>query len=248
MLLGKVIVLKNITHFHELDEAKTHFIATLSHELKTPISAIKLSVQLLDDKRIGDLNPEQKQLLGNIRDDAGRLLRITGELLDMAKVETGNINFNLRPADAAELVNYAVQALQFTAQQQEVILEMKIDNGLPPVMADAEKTAWVLTNLVSNAIRYSPKGGQVLISVTPGKNGLVFSVKDQGKGIDPRYATRIFERYFQVPGSDRQNGGTGLGLAISKEFIEVQGGTIQLESAWGEGSNFIFTLPLAQEK
>ncbi|HVW15319.1 MAG TPA: ATP-binding protein [Mucilaginibacter sp.] len=245
-LIGQVIILKNITEFQQLDEAKTNFIATISHELKTPISSIKMSLKLLEDKRIGEINPEQKQLLENIDDDSRRLLQITGELLDMAQVETGKLHLNFGSTHPKNIVDYAVKAVKFTADQKEVALKVDCDDSLPEVRADLDKTTWVLINLLSNAIKYSPERSQVGLVVKKLKGDDVeFSVTDHGQGIESRYLSRIFERYFKVPGSKGEQSGTGLGLAIAKDFIEAQSGKIAVESELGEGSRFYFTLKKA---
>jgi len=242
-VIGKVIILKNITEYQQLDEAKTNFIATISHELKTPISSIKMSLKLLEDKRIGDMNTEQKQLLGNIDDDARRLLQITGELLDMAQVETGKLNLNFGSTHPKNIVDYAVKAVKFTAEQKEVALKVNCDDSLPEVRADLDKTTWVLINLLSNAIKYSPERSEVVLNVKKTKGDEIeFSVTDHGQGIESKYLSRIFERYFKVPGSKGEHSGTGLGLAIAKDFIEAQSGKIGVESEMGEGSKFYFTL------
>ncbi|PSR53798.1 PAS domain-containing sensor histidine kinase [Adhaeribacter arboris] len=247
-VIGQVIILKNITQFRELDLAKTNFIATISHELKTPISSIKMSLKLLRDERVGSVNPEQQKLLEHITEDSDRLLRITGELLNLAQVETGNIQLHCRQTLPKEIIQYAVQAIRFQAEQKQVKLETNIPNELPPVNSDLEKTAWVLVNFLSNAIRYSPEQASIIISagyVTSASNRFVrFSVQDFGRGIDARYKDRIFDKFFQVPDADSIKGGTGLGLAISKEFITAQGGAIWVESELGEGSVFSFSLPV----
>ncbi len=243
--VGTVIVLKNITSFHELDEAKTNFIATISHELKTPISAIKMSLKLLEDQRIGELNSEQKDLLNNIADDSNRLLKITGELLDLAQVETGNIQLNFLQTNPVAIVNYAIDAVKVSASQKEVNLNLKIEDNLPLVNADLEKTAWVLVNFLSNAIRYSYQKSIVDIEIVLRNQQIYFSVQDHGKGIEPQYISRLFDRFFQVPTDGQNKSGTGLGLAISKDFIEAQQGEIFVESEIGTGSKFGFWLPVA---
>jgi PAS domain S-box-containing protein len=238
--IGYVIILKNITLFKELDTAKTNFIATVSHELKTPISAIKLSLQLLTKKGAGALNDEQLQLLESIEDDANRLLKITGELLNMTQVETGNIQLNIKKNRPEEMVQYAVDAVSFLAERKKINLVTDIAASLPEVNADSDKTAWVLVNFLTNAIRYSPEDSTIKVLVRQKEDTVSFSVIDSGVGIDERYLGKIFDRYFQVPGSAKT--GTGLGLAISKEFIEAQNGTKGVESKVGSGSCFYFTL------
>ncbi|MDR3695213.1 ATP-binding protein [Mucilaginibacter sp.] len=242
-VIGKVIILKNITEFQQLDDAKTNFIATISHELKTPISSIKMSLKLLEDDRIGAVNPEQRQLLENIEEDARRLLQITGELLDMAQVETGKLQLNFGKTHPLNIVDYAVKALKTTAEQKQVIINVQCDQGLPDVQADLDKTTWVLINLLSNAIKYSHEKSVVDLVVKIYKaDEIEFSVQDHGRGIDQRYLSRIFDRYFKVPGATTEQTGTGLGLAIAKDFIEAQAGKIGVESEIGEGSRFYFTL------
>lgn len=242
--IGHVIILQNITPFKELDSAKTNFIATISHELKTPISAIKMGLQLLEDERIGKVNEEQGRLISGIKDDSERLLKITGELLNLSQVETGNIQLSMQQSDPGKIVDYAREAVKMQAEQKQISIHYDIGDNITHVKADIEKTAWVLINLLTNAIRYSNENGSIHIGVKALGNEVEFSVKDSGRGIDSRYTAKIFDRYFQVPGSNRS--GTGLGLAISKEFIEAQEGSIGVESNLGEGSRFYFRLKQAK--
>lgn len=242
-LIGNVILLQNITPYKELDFAKTNFIATVSHELKTPISSIKMSLQLLENKQVGDLNEEQQSLVQSIKDDAGRLLKITGELLNMTQVETGSIQMSARSIAPDSITDYAISANKVGAENKQIKLQASLPADIANVLADEEKTAWVLTNLVSNAIRYSYENSIVLISVTTDADKIKFSVTDSGQGIAPEYIDKIFDRYFRIPGTRKE--GTGLGLSISKEFIEAQGGSIFVKSEFGAGSTFSFTLPKA---
>ncbi|MGJ1268366.1 ATP-binding protein [Sphingobacterium spiritivorum] len=241
-LIGYVIMLKNITPFKELDFAKTNFIATVSHELKTPISSIKMSLNILAHERTGTLTNEQQQLLESIGDDSERLLKITSELLNMSQVETGNIQLNMQANDPLEILKYAVDTTRIPAEQKGLSIIQQVQPDLPFIQVDAEKTAWVLTNFITNAIRYSSDHNEVIVSLYKEQDRLVFAVQDFGRGIDSRYQDRIFERYFQIPGSAKS--GTGLGLAISKDFIENQSGKIGVESKPGLGSTFYFSFPV----
>ena len=242
---GRVYILRNITEFKERDEAKTNFIATISHELKTPIAAIKMSLKLLKDKRVGDLNDQQSELIDHINEDSERLLKITSELLDLSQVETGNIILNFIASDPLEIVNYALNAVKFQADQKGITLQVDSPKHLPKVQVDVEKTAWVLVNFLSNALRYSSEKSKVIINLSEKDNQVLFSVRDFGKGIEEQYRRRLFERYFQVPTDGQNKSGSGLGLAISKDFIEAQNGRIWVESEIGEGSTFGFGLPAA---
>lgn len=243
---GSVYILKNITQFKELDEAKTNFIATVSHELKTPLSSIKMSLKLLKDDRVGTMNEEQTELVENIKEDSDRLLKITSELLDLSQAETGNLKLTFALTKPQEIVQYAIDAVKFQAEQKSIQLELNCNNNLPKVNADIQKTAWVMVNFLSNALRYSSEKSKVVIHVLQKDKLIEFSVQDFGKGIDEKYQKRLFDRYFQVPTDGQNKSGSGLGLAISKDFIEAEQGKIWVESAIGEGSRFYFTLPVVE--
>ena len=241
---GTVIMLKNITEFHKLDVAKTTFISTISHELKTPISAILMSQQLLADNRVGGLNPEQKELSDSIRENGERLLSITGELLNMTQVESGALQLKPHITKPIELIDYAIKANQVQADKFHINIEVEYPKDkISKLYVDSEKIAWVLTNLLSNAIRYSPENGRVIIGAEQqDKHNVTMFVRDFGRGIDPRYHDSIFERYFRVPGTKIQ--GSGLGLSISRDFVEAHNGTLTVESELGKGSKFVVTLPV----
>jgi PAS domain S-box-containing protein len=242
-VIGQVIVLRNITPFHELNEAKTNFIATISHELKTPIASIKMSAQLLTDVRIGDVNKEQEELVKSITDDANRLLKITSELLNISQVETGHIQLKMEPVFPDIIIDNATNTVSALAQQKNITIRVHKNTNSHKIMTDPEKTAWVLTNFLTNAVKYSPEDGAIDLTTTVGDNSIAFSVADHGRGIEEKYISRIFDRYFKVPGTPEKVG-TGLGLSISREFIEAQGGKIWVNSRLGEGSTFGFSLPL----
>ena len=251
--VGDVILLKNITEFKELDSAKTTFISTISHELKkrqyffatashelkTPISAILMSLKLLEDKRIGDMNDEQIALAGSIRESSDRLLEITGELLKMTQVEAGKLQLNPKITKPIELIDYAIKANRVQAERFNCHIEVEYPEKISKLFVDSEKIAWVLTNLLSNAIHYTPENGRIVIGAHQVDKKVEIFVQDFGKGIDPRYHQSIFDRYFRVPGTKVQ--GSGLGLAISKDFVEAHGGTIRVDSEVGKGSTFVIT-------
>ncbi|CAM4192872.1 histidine kinase dimerization/phospho-acceptor domain-containing protein [Flavobacterium weaverense] len=238
--IGDVIILRNITVFKELDFAKTNFIATVSHELKTPISSIKMSLQILEKEDTGKMNEDQKQLITSIKEDSERLLKITGELLDLSQVETGNIHLTIENSNPYEIVNYAIAAAKVKADQKAINIIIDAEENLPFVKADNDKTAWVLINFLTNAITYSSENSKIIIKVKKENSTILFEVIDRGKGIDDHYKNRVFDKYFQIPGSHKL--GTGLGLAISKEFIEAQNGIIGVQSELGLGSTFSIRL------
>jgi NtrC-family two-component system sensor histidine kinase KinB len=238
--IGQVIMLRNITPFKELDLAKTHFLGTVSHEFKTPISSIQMGLQLLENNKIGNLNDEQKNLVKGIKEDSDRLLKITGELLNITQVESGSLQLNLQNSDVHTILDYALNANKAAADQKNISFRTKVQSGAESVLADSEKTAWILNNLISNAVRYSYENSIININITKENTKVKFAVADSGIGIEEKYISRIFDRYFRIPGSRKE--GTGLGLTISKQFAEAQGGAIYVESEYGAGSEFSFTL------
>ncbi|AEE54292.1 sensor histidine kinase [Haliscomenobacter hydrossis] len=242
---GIVFVLKNITTFLEKDVAKTNFLATISHELKTPISGIKLGLQLLENPKTGALNSDQLQLLQDIKYDSDRLLRITSELLNMTQLETGKIDIKLEAIDPSELVGTALQALFPQTQEKKLQLSTQFAPNLPKVWCDPEKTIWVLINLLSNAIRHASESDRLTVSIESQGQQVLFSIQDQGPGIAPEFQEKIFEKYVKAPGS--KSTGTGLGLAISRDFVEAMGGKIGVNSQLGHGATFFFDLPQFQE-
>ncbi len=238
---GKVILLRNVTAHKELDFAKTNFIATVSHELKTPISSMKMGTQLLKNEKFGTLNEQQKELLKSIDEDGDRLLNITGELLNLSQAESGNIRLNIQDCNVSELIKKAISNNLVVAENKEIQIETDLlteENST--IKADFDKTIWVLNNFLTNAIKHSEVGKKIIIKTENISDKIKFSVQDFGKGIDSKYHSKVFDRYFQVP-EDFQNG-TGLGLAISKNFIEKQGGENGVLSRRNDGSIFYFVL------
>lgn len=245
-LSGLIILLKNVTKFTEMDAAKTHFIATISHELKTPLAATRLSLGLLKDKRIGQLNEDQADLIGDIEQATERLFTLTGEILQLSQIESGKIKINLQPVEIDDLVNYTLQAIKVSAEQKFLNVEANIAPDLPVFFADIDKIKWVVINFLTNAIRYAPQKSEIKLSIYPDADGIIFSVNDKGKGINEMYYLKIFEKYFQIPDAEGNTDkkGSGLGLAICREFIEAHKGEIWVESEVGKGATFFFWLPL----
>ncbi|MES2775889.1 MAG: ATP-binding protein [Bacteroidota bacterium] len=238
---NRVLVLKNITSFKELDVAKTNFISTISHELKTPLASSDFSLKLLEDERVSKLTTEQKELIVHLKEDNQRMLKILSELLNMSQAEAGRIQLNIEMVDPLVIVENAIQAVSGNAREKEITIINTSAKGLPAIEADADKTTWVLNNFLSNAIKYSYTGSTIEVNAGSESGRVIFSVKDSGPGIEASYLPRLFESYFQVPGSKEK--GTGLGLAISKEFVEAQQGRIWVTSEVGNGATFSFELP-----
>jgi two-component system, NtrC family, sensor histidine kinase KinB len=239
--IGYILLLKNITLFEERDVAKTNLIATVSHELKTPISSMNLSLKLLEDNRIGELNEEQKNLIISMRQQSVRLSKMVNELLDFSQTETGNIKLKISKVRPEDIIDLSVTAIMMLLSEKKIQLNLNVSDNLPDVKADLEKTVWVLVNLITNAMRFTPENGFINLGAETDKEFIKFSVKDEGPGISKEDQDKIFKRFVQV---GNKNKGTGLGLAISKEFVQAQGGKIIVESELGKGSTFSFYLPV----
>ena len=244
---GHILCLRNVSEFKKLDQMKSDFLATVSHELKTPLSSINLSLMLLRDERTA---PEERQrLAAGIGEETQRLLRLVGQLLAVSRLDAGaGIQLNRQSLKPDEFIRFATATVLPQLTDKHLQLDMQLPDSLPAVFADAEKTSWVLINLLANAIRYSPLGAPLRIRALPWGEMVQISVEDQGPGIAREHHQRIFQRFEGVPQAGGSTGGTGLGLSISREFIKAQGGELWVESQPDRrpGSCFVFTLPAAQ--
>ena len=240
--VGYVIILKNVTELKEQDLAKTNFMATLSHELKTPIAAIDMSVNLLEDERIGSMNPEQWDLTGTIRLNTSRILKMVNEILDISRIETGKLQLELESVLPDAIVLRSLDNVKTFIAEKSVGITQQIEPNLPTLNIDVHKTTAVLVNLLTNAVRYSPENEDIIIKVERLSGLVQFSVKDKGPGISEEEQRKLFQPYRRAAGDKTK--GTGLGLAISKEFVEAQGGRIWVKSKVGNGSTFGFSLPV----
>ena len=243
--VGQMLTLRNVSDFKKLDQMKSNFLATVSHELKTPLSSINLNTRLLQDERLPA--DERLRVTGHIRQETQRLQRMVAELLDVSRLDLGTgIQLDVRPTNLAEVLGYATATVQPQVNDKQLHLDVQLSAELPAVRADVEKSTWVLINLMANAIRYSPTGGTLTVQAVP-KGGMVqVSVQDRGPGIAAENHEKIFQRFAQIPDKTGYRGGSGLGLSIAREFIAAQGGRLWVESELGSGSCFYFTLPVAE--
>ncbi len=241
---GTLVIMQDVTQFHKRDAAKTNLLATVSHEFKTPLSSINLCLKLLEDKRTGALNNEQKEILSTLRGQSNRLSRVINELLEFSQIETGNIRLNIRKINPTDIMELSATALMFNAGEKQIEMVTELEDSYPEVMGDIEKSVFIYVNLLNNAIRYTPIGGEIILRIRKKDNSVVFSVKDNGPGISPENVEKLFKRFSQI--DQKSNKGWGLGLAIAKDFVTAQGGTIGVNSEPGSGSEFWFSLPVAK--
>ena len=245
-LLGVVLLLQDVTKLKELDRLKSDFVMTASHELRTPLTSMSMSLDLLLESAADKLSDEERHLVQTAEEDVARLRALVNDLLDLSKIESGNMPMEFDRAETDRLIGHVLSLFEEQVHEREVELVSRLDEPLPDIRADANKIAWVLTNLIGNALRYSPPGGQIEVSARAIGRFVHFAVTDEGPGVPLEYQSKIFDKFVQVR-DDQAPGGTGLGLAICREIVKAHGGTIWLDSVEGAGSRFTFTTPVVGE-
>jgi NtrC-family two-component system sensor histidine kinase KinB len=241
--LGTLLILQDITYLRDKDRARVNLVATLSHELKTPLTSLALSAELLDRGK-GNLEPKQRELLATANEDIGRIRHLADDLLNLARGETGTISIRSITVDLAGALRAVMNGFALQAEQKGITLKNAIPDSTPQVLADPVKLSWVVSNLIANAIRYTPSGGTITVSSTAGPDTVRFQVRDTGPGVAPEIRDHLFERYAQWNANGTEPGSAGLGLAIAKEIVEAHGGRIFVESTLGEGTCFTVELPM----
>jgi NtrC-family two-component system sensor histidine kinase KinB len=244
-LLGVVVLLRDVTRLTELDRLKSEFVMTASHELKTPLTSIGMSIDLLLEGAFKKLSGKEQQLLSTAHEEVQRLKALINNLLDLSKIEAGKIDMEISSISLYTLFERVLSAFRASADEKEVSLASRSSEALPNAKADFDKIIWVLTNLIANALHYTPRGGHIRLSAEVFGPFVQISVSDDGPGIPYEYQSKIFDKFVQVKG-EKVLGGSGLGLAICKELVRAHGGTIWVDSTPGSGSTFSFTLPVAE--
>jgi two-component system, NtrC family, sensor histidine kinase KinB len=245
-LSGVVLLLRDITRLKEVEQLKSEFVMAASHELRTPLTSLGMSVDLLLEHVAQGLSEKDRDLLQAAHEEVHRMKALVTDLLDLSRIEAGRIDLEFENVAVQTLFDYVQTVFKNQTDVKGVHLTSEIDKDLPGVRADANKISWVLTNLISNALRYVDKDGHIrLIAHRIGPH-VHLSVRDDGPGIPPEYQTKIFQKFVQIKG--QETGGTGLGLAICKEIVRAHGGAIWVESLSGQGSTFTFTLPTTDRR
>jgi NtrC-family two-component system sensor histidine kinase KinB len=250
-VFGVAVILENVTRMLLLDDVKSNLISTVSHELKTPLTSVRMALYLLVENTVGPLNDKQHDLVSTARGDADRLLHTLNDLLDLARLEQGPALLDLQPTSAAKLVDHAAHQAQEVAQAAGTTIETVIAPGLPEIRVDQYRIAYVFANLLTNAIKYSPAKSRVRLRAEMGQTraglrSVRFAVIDQGSGIPPEHQEHIFERFYRVPGTNKS--GAGLGLSIAREIVTAHGGEIGVLNAEGGGTEFMFVIPVESQR
>jgi two-component system, NtrC family, sensor histidine kinase KinB len=241
--LGTLLILQDITYLRDKDRARVNLVATLSHELKTPLTSLALSAELLERDK-GNLAPKQRELLATASEDINRIRHLADDLLNLARGETGTISLHSIIVDLAGVIREVMGTFALQAEQKSIALKCAIDPSTPEVFADPVKLSWVVSNLIGNAIRYTPGGGSITISSAGDGDVARIEVSDTGPGVAPEIRDHLFERYAQWHVNGGKAGSAGLGLAIAKEIVEAHGGRIFVNSTVNKGTRFIVELPL----
>lgn len=238
-----LLVFQDLTRVRRLEVVRRDFISNVSHELRTPLASLKALTETLQEGALDD-PPAARRFLQKMENEIDNMTQLVRELLELSRIESGKVPFNLKPVLPNELVSRAVERMQLQAERAGLTLRQECADDLPNVLADAERIEQVLVNLLHNAIKFTPAGGEIVARTWKEAGQVIFSVQDTGVGIEPAALSRIFERFYKADQS-RSGGGTGLGLSIARHTIEAHSGRIWAESEVNRGSTFYFSLPAA---
>ena len=244
---GAVLLLKDVTLAHEQQELKRSAAATVSHQLRTPLTSMRMAVHLLLEEQAGPLTEQQADLLVSARDESERMAGILDGLIDISRMEAGKLRLNVQPAAPHLLAEEACAAFAAEAKDRGVTLRNEVSDELPDVLADAGKISQVFANLLANALRFTGGGGTVRVRAESdeAQGKVVFLVEDSGAGIPAETLGHLFEEFCRAPGQDERSG-AGLGLAIVKKIVQAHGGEVGAESEAGQGAVLRFSLPIAK--
>ena len=249
LILGTVYLFDDITREKEIDQMKSDFISLVSHELRTPLTSIIGFVSFILDGKAGAINDRQRNSLARVQRQSKRLAALINDLLDISRIESGRIQMDQAPISLLEIVTQRIEEIRPQADEKSIRLALTAPESVPEVFGDEARLGQVFTNLIGNAIKFTPDNGEVTVKVEADGNLLHVEVIDTGPGIPPEERQKIFDKFYQLSDiSTRQQGGSGLGLSISKSIVEAHGGKLWIDDGnQGKGSNFQFVLPLIRE-
>lgn len=247
-LIGLILILHDVTEMKRLDRARGDYLATISHEFKTPLTSIVMGADLMSNSMIGPLTEGQQEIVDTIKEDSQRLQELVGEILELSRIESSNMLYRFSDCDICDIISKSIAQFEALAHRNGVAIHVDCPGTLPAVWADFTRITWVLNNLLSNSMKYTKSGDQVSIHAALSGNMMEVTVSDTGLGVPPEFSEVIFDKYVQVKGYDLEVRGSGLGLAAAREIINAHGGTIFCDTSVSTGSRFIFNLPLTQGK
>src|SRR5580704_4422192 len=240
--LGAAVLLQDVIRLRLLDQVKNNLVATASHELKTPLTSIRLAVHLLLEETVGPLTPKQTELLLDARENSERLLAMVNNLLDLARLEQGSRQLDLQPVQPESLLRTAADSIRARAADHSIDVVLNLREGLPEVQVDVSRFGSALLNLLNNSLTYTDRGGRITLGAQSVGDEVELTIADTGIGIPADALPHVFEKFFRVPGQSKGTG-TGLGLAIVQEIVVAHGGTITCDSHPGKGTEFRIRLP-----
>ncbi|MBA4312753.1 MAG: hypothetical protein C0417_09000 [Chlorobiaceae bacterium] len=244
---GVVLILQDVTQFKELDKMKSDFMAAVSHEFRTPLTSINMSVDILRQKLLGEITPAQQELLEASKQDCARLTKMVKDLLQLSKLESGKLEVKEEHVELVKIIETAIQPMHLQFKEKGVALLFNSENKIPKFIGDEQQLIWVISNLLNNALRYTDSGGKVEIIASQNNKNIQIDVSDTGRGIPPEYIDKIFDKFVQVKQQpDTTPGSVGLGLAIAKEIVDMYGGNISVKSELNKGTTFTIFLPITE--
>jgi PAS domain S-box-containing protein len=244
--VGRLYAFRNVTHEREVDRMKSQFVSLVSHELRTPLTSIKGYVDLMLEGDAGDLKDEQQEYLTIVKNNADRLVALINDLLDVSRIDAGRIELRLSTVDLQLLINGVAMTFRRQIEAKDQLLSIDLPDDLPTIRADADRVTQILTNLVSNAYKYTPQHGKIVVAACVEGDNVRVDVRDTGIGLTEEEQGKLFERFFRAKNNATVRvGGTGLGLSIARSLVEMHGGEISVKSEPGRGSTFSFTLPIS---
>jgi NtrC-family two-component system sensor histidine kinase KinB len=243
--IGVTIILVDVTALRHADELKSGLVSTVSHELRTPLTALRMAIILLRDERVGALGTKQRTLVKAAHDESERLYHIIDNLLNISRIESGRAQFDFQPVGPADLIASAIEELRETIDEKRMTVETIVPANLPQVFADPTFIGYALTNLISNALKFTPASGSIKITAEIIDGAIAISVADSGPGIPEKYVDRLFEKFFRIPRNEGPTG-VGLGLAIAKDIVDAHGGRLTFRNRADGGAEFKFTIPLGE--
>lgn len=244
---GVVVVFQDVTELKQIENMKTEFIATISHEFKTPLTSLMMGTSIFTEGSLGEINSKQKEVIDTIKEDSEKLLALVNDLLRLSKLEHDKSMFTFKSCNIKSIIQNSIKEFYNLAESKKIDLSYEVQKGLPTIRGDFEKLTWVINNLISNAIKYSLDQDKINVRAYKSDSNIYISVKDTGIGIPEDYLDKVFDKFIQIRLEDSENKGTGLGLSICKQIVEIHKGEIWCDSIFGEGSEFIISIPINEE-